>query len=120
MSKKMSKAQAITLIDKNPIRDIECEKFESGYVVTFVIGKAKDFPNRTKKYISSMGPFIRMMRIKRGYSQKGFGRYSGFSPSTLKYIEEGKSEPVFGSVMNIFEALEVTMQDFINYVEKQK
>jgi transcriptional regulator with XRE-family HTH domain len=59
----------------------------------------------------ALGKAIRHLRKKRGLTQERLAQLAGLTTGTVSLLERGQSNPAWGTVKGIGEALGVTMGD---------
>ncbi len=59
-----------------------------------------------------IGDHIRRLRLKRHVSVRAFAAQTGFSPSFMSQLENGRVSPSLGSMQKISDALGVTLGEF--------
>ena len=60
-----------------------------------------------------VGERIAMYRKARGYSQREFAEMANIKYGTLGYIEEGVTSPTIDTLINIANALDLSLGDFL-------
>lgn len=68
----------------------------------------------------ALGEAIRQLRTKRGISQEDLAHLAGVTTGTLSVIERGRSNPAWGTVKAIAEALDVSMSELAKLAEKHE
>lgn len=68
----------------------------------------------------ALGEAIRQLRTKRGISQEDLAHLAGVTTGTLSVIERGRSNPAWGTVKAIAQALDVSMPELAKLVEKHE
>lgn len=60
-----------------------------------------------------IGRRVRAFRLKRGLSQENLSELSGLTPAHFSHVETGNTKVSLPSLVNIANALEVTMDDLL-------
>jgi SOS-response transcriptional repressor LexA len=63
--------------------------------------------------VKTLGEFIREKREEQGLSARQLAEMAGVSDAHIIYIETGRRNPTFGKVMNILDALGVSVEDYL-------
>jgi transcriptional regulator with XRE-family HTH domain len=68
----------------------------------------------------ALGEAIRQLRAKRGISQEDLAHEAGVTTGTLSTIERGLSNPAWGTVKGIAQALDVSMAELAKLAERRE
>jgi transcriptional regulator with XRE-family HTH domain len=66
----------------------------------------------------ALGAAIRELRTKRSITQEDLAHNAGVTVGTLSLIERGKSNPAWGTIKRIAQALDTTMGDLAKRADK--
>lgn len=66
----------------------------------------------------ALGAAIRQLRAKRGVTQEDLAHEAGITTGTLSLIERGQSNPTWGTVRSIAQALGVSMAELAKAAER--
>jgi transcriptional regulator with XRE-family HTH domain len=69
---------------------------------------------------SALGEAIRQLRAKRGISQEDLAHEAGVTTGTLSTIERGLSNPAWGTVKGIAQALDVSIAELAKLAERRE
>lgn len=64
---------------------------------------------------NKIGKEIKHLREKKGYSQEVLGEKTGISTLHIGYIEQGRREPKFKTLIKIADVLNVKVRDLITF-----
>lgn len=73
---------------------------------------------RTNNPQPALGNAIRQLREKRGVSQEDLAHASDITTGTLSVIERGRSNPTWGTVKSVAQALDVSLAELAALAEK--
>jgi transcriptional regulator with XRE-family HTH domain len=66
----------------------------------------------------TLGKAIRRLRERAGLSQEALGLQAKVHPTWISNLERGNSNPSWGTVKRIAEALDVTLMELVALVER--
>lgn len=66
----------------------------------------------------ALGEAIRQLRSKRGLSQEDLAHAAGVTTGTISVIERGNSNPTWGTVKDIAQALDTALPELARLVAK--
>lgn len=70
------------------------------------------------KNLQKFGKAIKTIRRQRKWSLSKLSHRAGFSPSTLKRIESGDSEPKYLTILKLADAFELSLFEFFRIIDK--
>lgn len=70
-----------------------------------------------KKTLQRLGKCIKTIRLKRKWKLSTMSHYAGISPSTLKRIEAGSSEPKYLTLEKLASSFELSLIEFLKLCE---
>ncbi|HEX2084678.1 MAG TPA: helix-turn-helix transcriptional regulator [Solirubrobacteraceae bacterium] len=66
----------------------------------------------------ALGAAIRQLRAKRGATQEDLAHDAGITTGTLSLIERGESNPTWGTVRRIADALGISVNDLAKLADR--
>ena len=66
-----------------------------------------------------IGKFVKEHRNKRGLTLNQMAKASGLNRCSVMHIEKNNYSPIFRNVTAIFQVLDLSIEDFSNYLKKQ-
>lgn len=73
---------------------------------------------RAEQPQSGLGKAVRQLREKRGLTQEALAHDAGVTTGTLSMIERGHSNPAWGTVRGIAEALDVSLAELARTADR--
>lgn len=64
-----------------------------------------------------LGVFIKMHRKKNGFTLDKLAKECGMNRCTIHHIENNRYSPIFRNVALIFQVLNISIEDFSNYLK---
>ena len=65
------------------------------------------------------GKFIKEKRTERGLERIKLSKLTGINKDTIRNLENNIRSPVFSNLILIFQVLDLSIEDFSNYLKKQ-
>lgn len=70
--------------------------------------------------MNKIGQQIKLYRKKKGYTLEGLSERCGLSTSYLSLLERGKNNPTILTIQEICAALDISISDLFNDIEKKQ